>query len=108
MEGQRNLCDIVEIPDYDYDCLKFNFQLGNSSKTIDLGNLECLVVTEDITEQAGVKTGHPAFDTLKIEMRETAKGYMTSMGLAKEGEGNEGMAVEYERIAMYYIVCLVL
>lgn len=82
LRGQRALCDIVEIPDFDYDCLKFNFRLGQSNKIIDLGNLDSLVVTEDITEQAGVKKGHPDFEILKSEMRETAKGYMTSMGLA--------------------------
>lgn len=82
MRGQRALCNIVEISDFDYDCLKFNFKMGKSNKTIDLANLESLVVTEDITEQAGVKKGHPDFEILKNEMRETAKGYMSSMGLA--------------------------
>lgn len=82
LRGQRSLCNIVEIPDFDYDCLKFNFRMGKNSKTIDLANLDSLVVTEDITEQAGVKKGHPEADILKKEMRETAKGYMTSTDLA--------------------------
>lgn len=82
MRGQRALCDVVEIPGFNYDCIKLNFRLGKSAKTINLGNLDCLVVTEDITEQAGVKKGHPDIETLKNEMEETAKGYMMSMGLA--------------------------
>lgn len=82
MRGQRNLCNVVEIPEFDYDCLKFNFKMGKTNKTINLTNLDSLVVTEDITEQVGVEKGHPEFNNLKIQMRETMKGYMTSSYLA--------------------------
>ena len=82
LRGQRSLCEVVSVSDFDYDCLKFKFRLGKTEKTIDIGNLDALVVTEDITDQVGVKTGHPDVDILKSEMRETAKEYMRSMGLA--------------------------
>lgn len=82
LRGQRSLCEVVSVSDFDYDCLKFKFRLGKTEKTIDIGNLDALIVTEDITDQAGVKTGHPDVDILKSEMRETAKEYMRSMGLA--------------------------
>ena len=78
--GQRSYTDIVEIEGFDYDDLKLEFSLGETSKTFTLRDMNSLVVNEDITKKVKQKGGHPEYDSLKLIMRETAKDYLTGMG----------------------------
>lgn len=78
--GQRSYTDIVEIEGFDYDDLKLEFSLGETSKTFTLRDMNSLVVNEDITKKVKQKGGHPEYDSFKLIMRETAKDYLTGMG----------------------------
>lgn len=79
--GQRSYTKIIEIDGYGYDDLKLEFQLGKTTKTFNLGDLDSLVVSEDITNMVVQSGGHPVFDSLKRKMKETACEYLKGMGL---------------------------
>lgn len=81
LENQRIYTSIVEIPDFDYDILKFNFSKGKTNKTIDMTNLSSITIIEDITDKAGVKKGHPLYSVVKGEMKNIAEGYLRGMGI---------------------------
>lgn len=82
MNGQRAATDIVQIDGYDYDNLKFVFKLGNIEKTINLDNVEKVVITEDISDRVAIIDGLPTFDTLKPVMIEIGRGYLQGIGMA--------------------------
>ena len=82
MNGQRVATDIVQIDGFDYDNLKFVFKLGNLERTINLDNIDKIVVTEDITDQVGMANGLPTFTTLKPVMIEIGRGYLQGIGMA--------------------------
>lgn len=82
MNGQRAASDIVQIDDYDYDNLKFVFKLGNTEKTINLDNVDRIVITEDISDRVTMLDGLPTFDTLKPVMIEIGRGYLQGIGMA--------------------------
>ena len=79
--GQKSYTQIIEIEGYEYDDLKFEFKLGKTVKTFNLGNLERLVVSEDVTDEVLKRGGHPVFSSLKDKMKDTAKEYLEGMGL---------------------------
>lgn len=81
LRSQRIYTSIVEIPDFDYDVLKFNFTKGKTNKTINMTNIDSIVIVEDITETAGVNKGHPSYLILKDEMKRTAIDYLHGMGV---------------------------
>lgn len=78
LNGQKSYNELIEIEGFEYDDLKFEFSLGEGDKTLNLRDLDNMVVSEDITKQVG---GHPDYDRLKTIMRNTAKKYLMSMGL---------------------------
>ena len=78
--GQRSYTSIVEIKGFEYDDLKLEFSLGETNKTFNLGDMNSLVVSEDITDQVRQDGGHPAYDSLKIIMKKTAREYLKGMG----------------------------
>lgn len=82
--GARTYDNIVQIDNFQYDELKMDFKIGKTSKTISLSNIEDLQMTIDISDSVKIDGGHPVFDSLKKEMKETAKQYLISMGLIIE------------------------
>lgn len=84
MKGQRASTKIIQIEDFDYDILKFVFRLGNTEKTINLNNLDKIVITEDITEKVQTVQGQPVFDSLKPIMIDTGKSYLAGQGFIAE------------------------
>lgn len=82
MNGQRGATDIIQIEGFDYTNIKFVFKLGNLEKTINLDNIDKIVVTEDITNQVTVIDGLPTFITLKPVMIEIGRGYLRGIGAA--------------------------
>ena len=82
MNGQRAATDIVQIDGYNYDNLKFVFKLGNIEKTVNLDNVEKIVITEDISDRVAIINGLPTFDTLKPVMIEIGRGYLQGIGMA--------------------------
>lgn len=81
MRGQRVSTEIVEIDGYKYNQMKLVFKLGKNEKTIDLDNLDRIVITEDITEKVQIVDGYPEFDSLASIMEETGKDYLKGQGL---------------------------
>lgn len=84
LSGQRSYAELIEIEGFDYDDLKLEFTLGETSKTFNLKDLDSLVVSEDITKQVKQEGGHPVYESLKPIMQKTAKEYLRAMGLLNE------------------------
>lgn len=82
--GQRSCTKIIEIEDYEYDDLKLEFNLGNTSKVISLKDTIGLRVTEDITDIVNVQGGNPEFSSLKDVLKDSARGYLIDMGFLEE------------------------
>lgn len=84
MRGQRASTEIIQIDGFDYNNLKLVFKLGKTEKTINLDNLDKIVITEDITERVQTVDGHPTFESLKPVMIETGRGYLAGQGFVAE------------------------
>lgn len=84
LSGQKSYHELIEIDGFEYDDLKFEFALGEGNKTLNLRDLDNMVVSEDITKQVKLVGGHPEFDKLKTIMCSTAKKYLISMGILVE------------------------
>lgn len=82
--GQRSYSKIIELDGFEYDDLKLEFALGDTNKTFNLGDMESLVLTEDITKKIKQEGGHPTFESLKDVMGEKAKEYLCGMGFVME------------------------
>ena len=84
VNGQKKSTEIIQLNDFEYDNLKFTFKLGNNDKTINLDNLDKIVVTEDVTDKVQIIEGHPTFASLKPVMIEIGSGYLQGVGLIHE------------------------
>ncbi|WP_283683288.1 hypothetical protein [Parablautia sp. Marseille-Q6255] len=84
MRGQRAATEIIQIDGFDYNNLKLVFKLGKTEKTINLDNLDKIIITEDITEKVQTADGHPIFESLKPVMIETGRGYLVGQGFIAE------------------------
>lgn len=84
LAGQRSHTEIIEIEGFEYDDLKLEFSLGEGDKTLNLRELNNIVVNEDITKRVMLSGGHPIYNKLKVLMRETAKKYLVNMGFLGE------------------------
>ena len=79
-DHERDISEIIQIADFQVDDLKLEFQNGRRIKTMSLKNIDKLVVSEDITEDVLLENGHPTFESLKREMKETAEYYLRARG----------------------------
>mgnify|MGYP005762450349 CR=1 FL=1 len=84
VKGQRSSTDIIQIDDFEYNVLKFVFKLGKTEKTINLDNLDRIVVTEDITDKVQIVDGHPVFESMKTIMIESGRSYLVGTGFIAE------------------------
>lgn len=85
IRGQRLVSNIVRLDDFEYDNVKLEFKLGRRYKTINLGNIDNLNLSEDITDLVNLIGGHPTFHSIESVLIETATGYLEEMGLISRG-----------------------
>lgn len=83
--GQIGYDRVVEIDDFEYDELKLDFKIGNSTKTIKMSDIENLKLSIDITDDVRAVGGIPTFENLKLHMKDVIYRYLEIMGLI-EGE----------------------
>lgn len=81
MNRQRAITEIVHIDNFDYDNIKLEFSLGGRNKTLNLSNLENVVVTEDITDELILEGGHPDRESINGVLINNSRLYLQSMGL---------------------------
>lgn len=81
LRGQRSVNSIVEIRDFEYDNIKLDFKLGRRNKTINLNNIDNIIINEDITDLVDLLGGHPTEETIKPILLETTSEYLGEMGL---------------------------
>lgn len=82
--GQRSFTKIVEIDGFEYDDFKLEFKLGRSNKTFSLGDIDKVVVNEDITSEVSQSGGHPIFKSLVSIMKRISREYLIDMGFLIE------------------------
>ncbi|MEY8416684.1 hypothetical protein SAMN02745784_02936 [Tissierella praeacuta DSM 18095] len=81
IRGQRAVNHVIEIQNFDYDNIKLDFKLGKKSKTINLSNIDNLVINEDITDLINLIDGHPTKESIEPILIETCTDYLKDMGL---------------------------
>lgn len=70
-----NLHEIIQIPDFSYDNIKFVIQKGKKTTTMSLNNLSNLNVGEEVSNEALGDDGHPDPDVLKEYFTQMYKDY---------------------------------
>lgn len=83
IKGQSTLNSIIQLDDFEYNNLSFEFKVGNSSKTLNLQHIDSLKITEDITERISLLKGHPTKSSMIPIFKETAEEYLKEMGFIK-------------------------
>ncbi|MGL4912839.1 MAG: hypothetical protein ACRC3Y_10475 [Romboutsia sp.] len=81
MNRQRAINDIVHVDHFEYDNIKLEFTLGGRNKTLNLSNLEDVVVTEDVTDELMLEGGHPEINSITTVLTVNSRLYLESMGL---------------------------
>jgi hypothetical protein len=94
ISGRRHYSTLVEIGNMDFDDLRIEFDFGGKSKTISLKNLERVVVSEDITDKVITTGGHPTKESILPNLTETAKEYLSEMGVLLDIEDLQEELVE--------------
>lgn len=84
MNGQRNYTEVVELDDFEYDEIKFEFSLEGDNKTFNLKDVGRIAVNENITKKVILAGGHPVFESLVPVMKDIARMYLVGMGLIVE------------------------
>ena len=65
LSGRRNVSEMIELRDFDYDKVKVEVELAGSRKTIDLSDIMRLRANYDITSEIEVgSNGHPVFSSI--------------------------------------------
>lgn len=80
LSGQKSLNTVVEIKDFEYDNIKLDFKLGRKNKTINLSNIDKVIVNEDITDLVTLIDGHPTEESILPVLLETGRDYLNDMG----------------------------
>jgi hypothetical protein len=81
LTGQRAINNVIEIADFDYDNIKLDFKMGRKNKTINLSNIDKIIVNEDITDNLDLINGQPTEESITPVLLETALDYLNDMGL---------------------------
>src|SRR3712207_6903077 len=55
--------------DFEYDNIKLDFKLGRKNKTINLSNIDKVIVNEDITDLVKLIDGHPTEESILPVLR---------------------------------------
>ncbi len=85
---RRQVNEMVEIQDFDYDTVKVEIQLGSSKRTVDLSDVMNLRSNYDVTDDLEIGAdGHPLFDSIDGVARELLEELMQGIGA---GENNAG------------------
>ena len=81
MNRQIAINDIIHLENFEYNNIKLDFSLGGRSKTLNLSNIENVVVTEDITNDLVLEGGHPTMESIENILIDNSRLYLDSMGL---------------------------
>lgn len=81
MNRQRAINEIVHVEHFEYDNIKLEFTLGGRNKTLNLSNLDDIVVTEDVTDELTLDGGHPEINSITRVLTDNSRLYLQSMGL---------------------------
>ncbi len=77
IERGNDLREIINLEDFDYDELRMEFKIGKSVKTLNLTNLDRIVITIELNnENLNIVGGHPTHDSLINIIKENAYDYL--------------------------------
>ena len=77
IERGNDLREIINLEDFDYDELRMEFKIGKSVKTLNLTNLDRIVITIELNnENLNIVDGHPTHDSLINIIKENAYDYL--------------------------------
>nr|DAX81408.1 MAG TPA: hypothetical protein [Caudoviricetes sp.] len=85
--SKKEIQDIITIEDFDFDNIKYEIEVNNQKKTIDLENIHKLKLSENITNFVKLgEDGYPSEYSLIDIMKEDANYYLKEIGLIKKGD----------------------
>lgn len=65
LNGERTVTQAFEVQGFEYDNVKIEVRVGNTTRTLDLSELENITGYFDITEDVETENGHPIYDSIQ-------------------------------------------
>lgn len=86
LSGNGNIHEILQLPDVNFDNVKYKFKIGHRTVTLNLNNLDRLNVSEEVLNTAVGKDGHPIPEKLKVYFGQMYKDYAPYIDLCLKGD----------------------
>lgn len=78
--GRNGIREIANLDDFDYDELRMEFNIGGSTKTLNITNLDRLVITMELKpEELVIVDGHPTHNSLRQLIEQNAYDYLEAV-----------------------------
>ena len=74
--NRYDINNLIGIENAEYDNMKLEFKVGNSTKTVTYSGFANLTVTEDISDKVDIVGGHPTLQSLIPVLNSTGKNYL--------------------------------
>lgn len=81
IDGRRNVREMVELHDFEYDTVKVEIEMEGSRRTIDLSDVMKLRAYYEVTSELQIgPNGHPVFNSIDGVARDLMGGLLDSLG----------------------------
>ena len=78
--GKNGIREIANIDDFDYDELRMEFNISGSIKTLNITNIDRIVITIELKpEELEIVDGHPTHESLKQLIEQNAYDYLEAV-----------------------------
>lgn len=78
--GRNGIREIANLDDFDYDELRMEFNIGGSTKTLNITNMDRLVITMELSpEDLVIVDGHPTHNSLRQLIERNAYDYLEAV-----------------------------
>lgn len=82
LDKGKNVNEMFEITNFDYDNIKVEISINNITKTINMSNIESINGSYNVTEEIDYgSNGHPTFKSISNISKEYAESFLISLGL---------------------------
>jgi hypothetical protein len=85
MEKYKDGQEFVQIRGFEYDTVKVDFKMGETSRTIDLGTPNTFRAGYNVTDRVVIISGHPTFESIDRTGREIVREILQSFRMAAKG-----------------------
>lgn len=80
INGRNGIREIANIDDFDYDELRMEFNIGSATKTLNITNLDRIVITMELPiEELQIIDGHPTHNSVKQLIKQNVYDYLEAV-----------------------------